>query len=135
MTSRVARKGVTGKSARPVKKFGKLVDEDTIAPTPPTPAGGNMQQQKPQQTAGNNSTTAPSTQPSKPITTQMTGQAAKLADKMKSDPNLGNKQAMAGRVKSLIGTVGGQTKDSAMMTDLVAAQLVGQGDLDPNKIK
>jgi hypothetical protein len=65
----------------------------------------------------------------------MMGQAAKLADKMKTDPNLGNKAAMANRVKALAGTVGAKTSDSPVMTDLVTAQLMQTGALDPNKIK
>lgn len=111
---------------------GKLVDEDTVAPVPPAPAGGAA---KPNSTTTAPAQTGTQGQPSKPISQQTMGQAAKLADKMKADPNLGNKQAMAGRVKSMIGTVGGKTQDSDMMTDLVTAQLVSQGDLDPKKIK
>jgi hypothetical protein len=135
MMSRRAPSGVrVGKPAKFPKNNG--IEENTVAPTPPQSAtgGGNYQQQ-------NSSTTPPSqtstqAQPSTPINSQKMGQAAKLADKMKTDPNVQqNKQALGNRVKSLIGTVGGSSSDSDMMTDLVAAQLIQSGDIDPNKMK
>jgi hypothetical protein len=54
---------------------------------------------------------------------------------MKTDSTLGNKTAMNNRVRSLAGTVGAKSSDSPVISDLVTAQLMQNGDLDPNKMK
>lgn len=60
--------------------------------------------------------------------------AAKLADKIAPQPGIQKRATLNQRVGQMIGTVGGNTSQKDMMSDLVSAELINQGKLDPKSI-
>lgn len=61
--------------------------------------------------------------------------ASKLADKIANQPGLEKRSTLQQRVQQTGGSVGVQSSNAPQMAELVSAELINQGKLDPKKIQ